>query len=134
MTHRLSVRVYYEDTDAGGIVFYANYLKFIERGRSDMLREAGLDQRAMLADAGVGFVVRRIEADYLAPARLDDVLTVETGAEGALGRSRVTLRQRVLRGETVLFDALVVVVAVQFDAQGARATRLPDAARAVFGA
>ena len=131
--HLWPVRVYYEDTDAGGIVYYANYLRFVERGRTEMLRAAGLDQVGMLEGEGVGFVVRRIEADYLAPARLDDVLEVETTMPDPPGRSRVTLRQRVLRGEAVLFDATVVLVAVRLRGEGAgRPVRLPAAAAAIF--
>ncbi len=135
MTHHLPVRVYVEDTDLGGIVYYANYLKYIERGRSAWLRDAGVDQVALLAQENTGFVVRRIEADYLAPARLDDLLDVRSAVEGAPGNSRVTLRQRVLRDGTVLFDAVVVLVAVRLRGDGAgRPVRLPEAARAVFRA
>ncbi|MCH2038272.1 MAG: tol-pal system-associated acyl-CoA thioesterase [Rickettsiales bacterium] len=73
-------RVYYEDTDAGGIVYHSNYLKFAERARTDMLREIGLDQSAMLKE-DIAFVVRRIEADYLQPAQLDDMLAVSVVVE-----------------------------------------------------
>ncbi len=72
----LSVRVYYEDTDAGGVVYYANYLKFCERTRTEWLRALGVAQHALLDEQGVGFVVRSVQADYLAPARLDDALEV----------------------------------------------------------
>ncbi len=77
--HRFTLRVYYEDTDLAGIVYYANYLKFIERARSEWVRELGVDQRAMKADAGLVFAVRRLEADYLAPARFDDGAIREFG-------------------------------------------------------
>ena len=70
--HILPLRVYYEDTDASGIVYYANYLRFIERGRTDMLRLLGISHRALNAGAGIAFAVRRCEIDYLAPARLDE--------------------------------------------------------------
>ena len=73
MTHKLSIRVYYEDTDMAGIVYYANYLRYIERGRSEWVRDNGMDQNAMKAE-GVVFAVRRVEADYLMPAKLDDEL------------------------------------------------------------
>ena len=73
MSHRLPVRVYYEDTDMGGIVYYANYLKYIERARSELVEDMGLDQKRMKDEDGIVFVVRRVEADYLAPARLDDI-------------------------------------------------------------
>ena len=72
---KTTLRVYYEDTDMAGVVYYANYLKFLERGRSDAVREAGISQRAMRDDQGLVFVVRRVEADYLRPAHFDDVRT-----------------------------------------------------------
>ena len=122
MPHRHDIRVYYEDTDLAGIVYYANYLRFIERARSEWLRAAGIDQAA-LKSAGTVFAVRRIEADYLAPARFDDLLTVETVP---LSRSaaRAVLRQRVLRGEALLFVADVTIVALGADG---RPRRLPQA-------
>lgn len=121
--HRFSCRVYYEDTDFGGIVYYANYLKFIERARSEWVRELGLDQRAMKAE-GVVFAVRRVEADYLRPAVFDDLLDVTTQVERRGGAS-LTLWQEVRRGEELLFTARVVLVAL-----GARGpVRLPAALR-----
>jgi acyl-CoA thioester hydrolase len=75
--HRHPVRVYYEDTDLAGIVYYANYLRFLERGRSEMVREAGISQLEMKAQ-GLVFAVRRVEADYLRPAHFEDELIVET--------------------------------------------------------
>jgi acyl-CoA thioester hydrolase len=126
MTHRLTLRVYYEDTDLAGIVYYANYLKFIERARSEWVRELGLDQGRLKAERGIVFAVRRVEADYLAPARFDDLLTVETGVE-AVTPARIVLRQRVLRDETALFDATVTLVALADDG---RPTRLPAELRA----
>ncbi|MFV0243750.1 MAG: tol-pal system-associated acyl-CoA thioesterase [Qingshengfaniella sp.] len=119
--HEMALRVYYEDTDFGGVVYYANYLKFIERGRTEAIRALGIDQRALKADHGLVFVVRRIEADYLSPARFDDVLTVRTDLTG-LGGARVTMAQQVLRDKTVLFEA-VVVLAVLDDT--GRPRRLP---------
>ncbi len=94
------VRVYYEDTDAGGIVFYANYLKFFERARTEWLRACGVDQRR-LDDAGVIFVVRGTALDYLAPARLDELLTVVTRIE-RLGHASVEFEQQAWRGDTLL--------------------------------
>ena len=76
MTHRLPVHVYYEDTDLAGIVYYANYLKYIERGRTEWVRVLGIDQTRLRAEAGIVFAVRRVEADYLYPARFDDALEV----------------------------------------------------------
>ena len=76
--HRLAVRIFWEDTDASGIVYYANYLRFLERGRSDVVRGAGIDQTAMYNFEGVMFPVRRCEIDYLKPAQLDDEIEVRT--------------------------------------------------------
>lgn len=123
-THRFILRVYYEDTDLAGIVYYANYLKFIERARSEWVRARGLDQRAMKAD-GVVFAVRRIEADYLAPAQYDDVLEVETFVEDTRP-ARLVVRQVIRRGDRVLFVALVTIVCL--GANG-KPVRLPAAIR-----
>ncbi|MEL0286380.1 MAG: YbgC/FadM family acyl-CoA thioesterase, partial [Paracoccaceae bacterium] len=78
MAHRFSLRVYYEDTDFGGIVYYANYLKFIERARSEWVRSLGLDQKTLKSERGVVFAVRHLEADYISPAKFDDILEVVT--------------------------------------------------------
>ncbi|QHQ37210.1 tol-pal system-associated acyl-CoA thioesterase [Algicella marina] len=121
MTHRMSLRVYYEDTDMAGIVYYANYLKFLERGRSDAVREVGCDQLDMRDRLGIVFVVRRVEIDYLAPARMDDVLVVET-VTSKLGGATMVMDQRVLRGETVLVAASVKVAIMSL---GGRPARLP---------
>ena len=109
MTHRFPLRVYYEDTDLAGIVYYANYLKFIERGRSEWVRALGIDQTRLRADRGIVFAVRRVEADYLAPARFDDLLAVETRAVALTG-ARIVLDQTVLRGTERLFQARVTLV------------------------
>jgi acyl-CoA thioester hydrolase len=90
--HIMPVRVYWEDTDGLGIVYYANYLRFIERARSDLLRLAGIDQRRMLAEEGLGFVVRRCDIEYLSPARLDDELLVRTVLKELRGASLVLLQ------------------------------------------
>ena len=129
MPHLFPVRVYYEDTDLAGIVYYANYLKFIERGRSEWVRARGIDQGLLREQAGIVFAVRRVEADYLRPARFDDLLVVETGLV-RLGRARIELHQAVLRGEERLFEAAVVLVAVTLTGAGAgAAVRLPEAVR-----
>ena len=94
--HRYPVRVYYEDTDAGGIVYHANYLRFAERGRTEALRDLGVPHAEMSALHGLFFMVRRIKVDYLAPARLDDSLVVETSTL-AVGGATVDLRQDVVR-------------------------------------
>jgi acyl-CoA thioester hydrolase len=128
--HSFPIRVYYEDTDLAGIVYYANYLKFIERARSEWLRELGVDQLRLKA-GGLVFAVRHLEADYLSPARFDDLLAVETGLN-TLGSARIVMDQRVLRGERVLFAARVTVVCV---AENGRPARIPaDVAARVQGA
>lgn len=129
MVHRFNVRVYYEDTDFGGIVYYANYLKFIERARTEMIRDAGVDQVALKADGGVVLAVRSLQADYLAAARMDDLLEVRTEVARATP-VRAVLRQEVWRGEALIFTAEVTLVAL---GAGGRATRLPRAVRAVLG-
>ncbi len=118
MIYTLPIRIYYEDTDMAGIVYYANYLKFIERGRSEWVREIGLDQREM-KDDGIVFVVRRVEADYLGSAVLDDELMVETEVRNVTG-VRLTMDQRVKRGEELLFQAVVTVVCMNEDGQPVR--------------
>ena len=129
MKHRFPIRVYYEDTDLGQIVYYANYLKFIERGRSEWLRAAGVDQQRLLDKAHLAFVVRRVEADYLSPARFDDQLEVVTTLEQASG-PRVTVSQAVERDGKVLFQARVTVICV--DLRTMRPHRLPPAVRAAL--
>ena len=119
--HTLPLRVYWEDTDAAGIVYYANYLKFIERGRSDMLRLTGVDQWRMKSEKSVNFVVRRCEVDYLLPARLDDELQVETRVEILRGAS-LDMRQIVRRDGKDLVQALIRVALVDATA---RPVRLP---------
>jgi len=119
MTHRFALRVYYEDTDLAGIVYYANYLRFIERARTEWVRELGIDQAALKAEQGIVFAVRRVEADYLSPARFDDELEVETELAQA-GGARLVLEQRVLRAGALLFRARVTVVALGETGQPAR--------------
>lgn len=111
MTHTFALRVYYEDTDLAGIVYYANYLKFIERARTEWVRGLGIDQVALKQDHGIVFAVRRVEADYLSPAKFDDDLEVETTLEAVTGVRLVCLQQVKRRGE-VLFSAQVTIVAL----------------------
>ncbi|GAB4386335.1 tol-pal system-associated acyl-CoA thioesterase [Albidovulum sp.] len=108
MAHRMEIRVYYEDTDLAGIVYYANYLKFIERARTEWIRTLGIDQGRLRETQGLVFAVRRLEADYLRPARFDDLLTVETGLAEVSG-ARIALAQAVLRGPERLFEARVTL-------------------------
>lgn len=111
MAHQFDLRVYYEDTDFGGIVYYANYLKFIERARSEWVRELGIDQIALKDQQKIVFAVRRVEADYLAPARFEDELTVFTRVLSS-SPARLKLNQIVRRGEVKLFEAIVTLVAL----------------------
>ena len=129
MTHRLPVHVYYEDTDLAGIVYYANYLKYIERGRTEWVRVLGIDQTRLRAEAGIVFAVRRVEADYLYPARFDDALEVTTELEEISG-ARIVLRQEVQRDGTVIFAARVTLVALT---DTGRPARLPADVRRRLG-
>ena len=123
--HRFPVRVYYEDTDAAGIVYYANYLKFAERARSEWLREADADGVMAPKASGLVFVVRRCAIDYLQPARLNDLLEVETRVTGFAGAT-VDLRQIVRRGAT---DLVVMTVTLACVNSAGRPARLPAALR-----
>lgn len=116
------VRVYWEDTDAGGVVYYANYLKFLERARTEWLSALGLEQDHLAADAGVLFVVRRVEADYLRPARFNDRLLVRSHLS-ELGRASLVMAQEVLRGSERLLTARVQVACVE--PSGFRPARIP---------
>lgn len=124
MTHTFPIRVYYEDTDLAGIVYYANYLKFIERARSEWVRGLGIDQAQMKAE-GYVFAVRRVEADYLMPAKYDDELVIETDMVENSG-VRLIVRQDVKRADVTLFTATVTIICM--NASGAVA-RLPAAIR-----
>ena len=126
MTHRFGVKVYYEDTDLAGIVYYANYLKFIERARTEWVASLGIDQMAMRAVQGIVFAVRRVEADYLRPARFGDDLVVETVLT-TIGGARLVLEQVVLRGGERIFAAVVTLVCMSDDGHAAR---LPPEVRA----
>lgn len=120
----LPVRVYYEDTDAGGVVYYANYLRFIERGRTEWLRSLGYDQARLAAEAGVVFAVRSITGEYLRPARLDDQLNVFTSLESH-GRAALVFVQHVERNSERLFEATVKVVCL--DRERFKPVALPPA-------
>ncbi|MEX0302267.1 MAG: tol-pal system-associated acyl-CoA thioesterase [Leisingera sp.] len=126
MNHEFPVRVYYEDTDMGGIVYHANYLRFIERARSDWVRGIGVDQNAM-REAGLIYVVRRIEADYLAPAKFDEELVVSTSLHNVTP-ARMVLIQEVSRAGQPLFRAEVTIVCITTSGKPAR---LPAEIRAL---
>src|SRR6201991_2470293 len=130
--HVMQVRVYYEDTDFTGIVYHANYLRFMERGRTNYLRLLGADQHALFAEAqaeapGFAFVVRSMQIEYLKAARMDDVLEVVTWPVAVKGAS-ITLAQEVRRGEDVLVKA---EVRVAFINEG-RAQPIPKSIRALM--
>ena len=119
--HQFELKVYYEDTDLAGIVYYANYLKFIERARSEWVQTLGIDQMRLKAEHGVVFAVRRIEADYLLAAKFGDRLQVNTRVLDVTG-ARMRLEQTVQRGQERLFDTIVTLIAMT---ESGKATRLP---------
>jgi acyl-CoA thioester hydrolase len=123
------VRVYWEDTDAGGIVFYANYLKFFERARTEWLRSLGVAQGTLKAQGGGMFVVSETSVRYLAPARLDDELLVTAQLE-ASGRASLIIEQQARRGDTLLAAGTIRIGWV--DAATLRPGRIPDAILAVL--
>jgi acyl-CoA thioester hydrolase len=127
--HQISVRVYYEDTDFSGVVYHASYLRFMERGRTELIRALGIDQRELFdGEAALGFAVRRMLIDFVRPAVMDDLLTIETRATLARGAT-MELDQRILRGEEVLVTAQVKVACVG----GGKARRIPDTLRLRLG-
>lgn len=105
------IRIYYENTDAGGVVYHAEYLKFFERGRSEWLRHLGFEHSQLKSEHGIIFVVRELTIKYLQPARFDELLQVVTSA-AELGRSRIVFEQKLQRGDEVLTSATVEVVCV----------------------
>ena len=126
--HRFPIRVYYEDTDAAGIVYHANYLKFAERARTEMMRASGSDHRDLAANFDAYFAVSRCEIDYLRPALLDDLLTVETRVLDIRGAA-INLDQQVRRGEDLLARLRLRIACVS--RQG-RPQRLPEPIRAAL--
>lgn len=126
----LPVRVYYEDTDAAGMVYYANYLRFMERARTEWLRQLGFQQSRMVEVQGVAFVARSAAVDYLKPARLDDLLEIDTRV-ASVGRAQVVFDQRVLRGAEILAQGLMRIACVN-PGRGGRACALPSDLLALF--
>ncbi len=116
----LSIRVYYEDTDFSGRVYHASYLRFLERGRTEWLRRRGLTHQDLAASSGIVFAVRSMQIDFLAPARIDDLLRVETSAATPRGAS-IKFRQRIFLEEKELVAAAVLVAAIR----DGRPARLP---------
>jgi acyl-CoA thioester hydrolase len=127
--HVFAVRVYYEDTDAAGIVYYANYLKFAERARTEWLRAKGIGQRALSETEGVAFAVRRVSVEYLMPARLDDALEIRTRIVEVRGAS-LDGEQEITRGGQVLARLSLTLACV---AQSGRPARLPKVVRQALG-
>lgn len=123
--HSFPVRVYYEDTDAAGIVYHSNYLKFAERARTEALRMSGIGQHELMQDHKIGFVIRRCECDFLKPAMLDDLLTIETQLND-INRVSLTMHQTIRRGAEKLV-ALEVKLGVV--GEGMKVTKLPDFVR-----
>ena len=124
--HRFPVRVFYEDTDMAGIVYYANYLRYIERARSDIVEQLGLDQRAM-REQDIVFVVTRVEADYLGTGKFGDRLEVQT-THHAKGAVRWIFEQAVKRGDEVIFKAIVTAVCMT---TAGKPQRLPAKLRSI---
>jgi acyl-CoA thioester hydrolase len=130
VTHSIPVRVYYEDTDAGGIVYHASHVRFFERGRTEFLRALGVSQSDLVAEGpGLLFAVRRMEIDYLKAAKLDDLLTVTTSICG-FGGARMTMKQVLSRGDDTIATAVVTIVGITRDG---RARRIPDDFRRLVG-
>lgn len=134
----IPVRIYYEDTDAGGVVYYANYLKYLERCRTEWLRSIGHEQGDLLRDAGIAFVVRSVNLEYLKPARLDDLLTVSLEVE-KISRSQIFFRQHIRRGspladggweELISGRIQIVCVSVDTGAGQMKVTSIPAPMRA----
>jgi acyl-CoA thioester hydrolase len=126
--HRLPIRVYYEDTDFSGVVYHASYLRFFERGRTEHFRALGMSHAALFsADPPIAFVVRRMTIDFLRPARMDDLLSVETRCAAVRGAS-LDISQKIYRETELLVAAGVKIACIA----GMRATRIPDALRSVM--
>ena len=125
------LRVYYEDTDAGGVVYYANYLKFMERCRTEWLRSLGFEQDRLLKEEGVVFAVRHVEADFRAPARFNDALVVEARIIKK-GKASLTFRQEIRRESDQQLLCIGDVKVACIDAQGFRPTPIPEKILAVI--
>lgn len=126
--HVFPVRVYYEDTDAGGVVYHSNYLRFAERARTELLRDHGIDHTRLLSESGLMFAVRRCEAEYVKPARLDDALEIRTRCIEATGAS-FWLEQLVQRAGETLVEMKLRLVCLTIDG---RPARLPETLRSML--
>lgn len=126
--HELKIRVYYEDTDAGGVVYHARYVAFAERGRSEMLRDAGFEHAKMFNEGGPAFAVVGLNATYKAPARLDDLLTVKTRI-AKVGGASMEMHQEICKDEQLLSEIKVTLVCVDGNF---KAVRLPAEIRQIY--
>ena len=124
--HRMDVRVYYEDTDAGGIVFYTNYLKFMERGRTEWLRSVGVNQSDVARDFERIFIVAGLEIKYLKPARLDDVLQIDSTVT-RMGRASLHFAQSVFRSGELMTQSNIQVCCVE--TVNMRVAAIPESVR-----
>lgn len=127
--HTLPIRVYYEDTDAGGIVYHANYFKFAERGRTEMLRDLDMSIQKVLDEHHIMFVMRQATIDYFSPARLEDLLALRT-CLSEIKNSSFVMHQTVLKGDVVLADIRATLVCL--DERTFKPVRMPDAMREAF--
>ena len=126
--HQLKARVYFEDTDAGGIAYYASYLRFAERGRTEMMREAGFEHAKLFKETGICFAVVSMQIDYNAPARLDDLLVVRSKVT-KLGGASMEMQQDIVSGERLLVKMKVMLVCIN---SKFKAVRLPAKIREIF--
>lgn len=129
VVHDFPVRVYYDDTDAGGVVYHANYLKFCERARSEYLRAMGFENSAIREETGTIIVVKKIEAEYLSPARLDDSLIVQSRLLSIKNTSFV-MEQKVVKSGGDIFVMTVLLVFI--DDQQGRPAKIPETVKAKF--
>jgi len=126
--HKLKIRVYYEDTDAAGIVYHASYLRFAERGRTEMMRDAGFEHARIFRDDGIAFAVVAMNISYKAPAKIDDLLTVRSKIT-RVGGASMDMQQDIYNGERLTTEMKVTLVCV---GPGLKAVRLPAEIRKIF--
>lgn len=127
-THDLPIRVYYEDTDAGGIVYHASYIRFAERGRTEMLRDGGFTHADMFKTTGIGFAVASLKIDFRAPAKLDDLLVVKSHIS-RLGGASMDMEQKIYKNEELIAELTVTLVCID---KQLKAVRLPAEVRALY--
>ena len=126
--HSLPIRIYYEDTDAGGIVYHASYLRFAERGRTEMLRDAGYDHAALFKETGIGFAVVSMHIEYNAPARLDDLLTIRSKIT-RIGGASMEMQQDIYSEDRLLTEIKVTLVCID---SRLKPVKVPAGVRAIF--